>query len=118
MREVPKDPDIKSSSKKSSKKPNILSKAKKSTKKDGTKKLSFQDKLSKIGVKSEPQKKKITAIGVGALVALVVTIAVFGVFVYKYKSANRAVKIASKIVPYPVASVNGNYIWNTVTYNQ
>lgn len=115
---MPKDPDIKSSSKKSSKKPSILSKAKKNTKKDGSKKLSFQDKLNKIGVKSEPQKKKITAIGVGALVALVVTIAVFGVFVYKYKSANRAVKIASKIVPYPVASVNGNYIWNTVTYNQ
>ena len=90
---MPKDPDIKAS-KKSAKKPNILSKAKKSAKKsDKPKKLSFQDKLSKIGVKSEPQKKKITAIGVGALVALVLTIAVFGVFVYKYKSTNRAVKI-------------------------
>lgn len=115
---MPKDPDIKSSSKKSSKKPGILSKAKKSIKKDSSKKLSFQDKLNKIGVKSEPQRKSIIMIGVGALVALVLTIAVFGVFVYKYKSANRAVKIASKIVPYPVASVNGNYIWNTVTYNQ
>lgn len=115
---MPKDPDIKSSSKKSSKKPGILSKAKKSIKKDGSKKLSFQDKLNKIGVKSEPQRKFIIMIGAGALVALVLTIAVFGVFVYKYKSANRAVKIASKIVPYPVASVNGNYIWNAVTYNQ
>ena len=114
---MPKDPDIKSS-KKSSKKSKVLSKTKKSDKGAKAKKLSFQDKLSKIGVKSEPQKKKITAIGVGALVALVVTIAVFGVFVYKYKSTSRAVKIASKIVPYPVASVNGNYIWNTSTYNQ
>ena len=25
---------------------------------------------------------------------------------------------ASKVVPYPVASVNGNWFWNTVTYNQ
>ena len=117
MSTVPKDPDIKSSSKKS-KKPSILSKSKKTTKKDGSKKLSFQDKLNKIGVKSERERKNIIMISTGALVALVVTISVFGVFVYKYKSANRAVKIASKIVPYPVASVNGNYIWNTVTYNQ
>lgn len=115
---MPKDPDIKAS-KKSAKKPKILSKSKKATNKsDKPKKLSFQDKLSKIGVKSEPQKKKITAIGVGALVALIVTVAVFGVFVYRYKSTSRAVKIASKIIPYPVASVNGNYVWNTASYNQ
>lgn len=115
---MPKDPDIKSS-KKASKKKSILPKAKKSDKSKTTaKKLSFQDKLSKIGVKSEPQKKKITAIGIGALVALLVTVAVFGVFIYKSKSSSRAVKIASKIIPYPVASVNGNYFWNTATYNQ
>lgn len=121
---MPKDPDIKAS-KKSAKKSNILDKVKKSTTsrakgkpKASGKKLSFQDKLSKIGVQSEPQKKKIVAIGVGALVALIVTIAVFGVFIYKYKSTSRAVKIASKIIPYPVASVNGNYFWNTSTYNQ
>lgn len=119
---MPKDPDIKSS-KKTAKKSKILDKAKsigkpKDKAKGSTKKPSFQDKLNKIGVKTEPHKKQIVTIGVGALVALVVTVAVFGVFIYKYKSTNRAVKIASKIVPYPVASVNGNYIWNTASYNQ
>lgn len=117
---MPKDPDIKSSAKKT-KKPSILSKAKLKkgdNKTKSTKSPSFKDKLNKIGVKNEPQRKKIVAIGVGALVALIVTVSVFGVLVYRYKSVSRAVKIASKIVPYPVASVNGNYVWNTVTYNQ
>jgi len=119
---VPKDPDIKSSSVKSTAKKGskfkISSKPKSETKKTSVKQLSFKDKISKIGVKTGPRKKSIVVVASAALVALVVTIAVFGVFVYKYKSSDRAVKIASKIVPYPVASINGNVLWNTVTYNQ
>ena len=127
---MPKDPDIKSNSKtpaKAATAANTKQKAGaksapesklKASAKPSAKQLSFKDKLSKIGVKKGPSKKTITAVGVGSLVALVLTIAVFGVMIYKYKSANRAVKIASKVIPYPVASVNGNYIFNTASYNE
>jgi len=120
---VPKDPDIKSSSKttkdanskpaKKTAKTSIKDKAKATAKQ-----LSFKDKLNKFGIKREKNKKTIIAVGVGSLVALLVTLSVFGVLIYKYKSSNRSVKIASRVVPYPVASVNGNWFWNTVTYNQ
>lgn len=120
---MPKDPDIKSSSKttkdanskpaKKTAKTSIKDKAKATAKQ-----LSFKDKLNKFGIKREKNKKTIIAVGVGSLVALLVTLSVFGVLIYKYKSSNRSVKIASRVVPYPVASVNGNWFWNTVTYNQ
>ncbi len=119
---MPKDPDIKSSGKKAApaKKP---AKTKATPKTKGAKatnkkQLSFHEKLNKFGIKREPKKKTIVMVGVGALVALFITIAVFGVMIYKYKSTSRPVKIASKIIPYPVSSVNGNWVWNTVTYNQ
>jgi len=123
---VPKDPDIKSSSKitkdANSKPAKKTAKASKTSIKDKAKatakQLSFKDKLNKFGIKREKNKKTIIAVGVGSLVALLVTISVFGVLIYKYKSTNRSVKIASRVVPYPVASVNGNWFWNTVTYNQ
>ncbi len=117
---MPKDPDIKSAARKPAAK-NTKATAPKGAKKTATKgkkPLSFQDKLKKFGIHREPKRKTIVLVGVGALVALIITISVFGVLVYKYKMTNRAVKIASKIVPYPVASINGNWIWNTVTYNQ
>jgi len=120
---VPKDPDIKSSSKSTKDtKPKPAKKTAKTSIKDKAKatakQLSFKDKLNKFGIKREKNKKTIITVGVGALVALLVTVSVFGVVIYKYKSSNRAVKIASRVVPYPVASVNGNWFWNTVTYNQ
>lgn len=126
---MPKDPDIKSSKKKPSgkSKPAAKSSAKKAPAKGAKKSsaksvlsqkgVSFKDKLNKIGVDPEKNKKTIRNVGIGALVALVVTLTVFGVLIYKYKVSNRAVKIASKVVPYPVASVNGNIVWNTATYN-
>lgn len=116
-----KDPDIKSSSKSSktsvkTKKP--ATKKVSSTKKSSNQKnLSFQEKLNKLNIDPEKNKKTIRIVGISALVALVLTITTFGVLIYKYKMNNRAVKIASRIVPYPVASVNGNVVWNTVTYN-
>ncbi len=125
---MPKDPDIKSSSKKFADK--LTAKKSKNAKQDKSKdkakagakgkpkQLSFKDKLNKFGIKRETDKKTIVRVGVGALVALFVTLSIFGVLIYKYKYSNRAVKIASKIVPYPVASVNGNIIWNAATYNQ
>ncbi len=123
---MPKDPDIKSSSKSPKKSKEAASK--KTTKPaskpaDKTvaskaKQLTFKDKLSKIGIKREPNKKTIVKVGVGALVALLITVSVFGVLIYRYKSSNRAVKVASAVVPYPVSSVNGNIFWNTATYNE
>lgn len=125
---MPKDPDIKSSKKKPTGKSKSV--AKTSTKKTPAKSsksssksvlsqkgVSFKDKLNKLGVDPGKNKKTIRNVGIGALIALFVTITVFGVLIYKYKMNNRPVKIASKVVPYPVASVNGNIIWNTATYN-
>ncbi len=116
---MPKDPDIKSSSKSvKTTKAKTAKKPAKATSSAKAKTLTFKDKLNKFGIKREHNKKTIVTVGVGALVALFLTIAIFGVTIYKYKSSNRAVKIASKIIPYPVASVNGNWFWNTVSYDQ
>jgi hypothetical protein len=119
MTKMAKDPDIKSSGKSSSKAKKTVSKKPKSTKKSGTsqKSLSFQEKLNRLNIDPEKNKKTLRIVGIGALAALVLTLLTFGVLIYKYKMSNRAVKIASRVVPYPVASVNGNIVWNTVTYN-
>jgi parvulin-like peptidyl-prolyl isomerase len=121
---MPKDPDIKSSKSKSKSK-TISSKKSSGIAKKGAsakaaisqKSMSFRQKLSKIGVDPKKNKKTIRNVGIIALISLVITVTVFGVLIYKYKVANRAVKIASKVVPYPVSSVNGNVVWNTVSYN-
>ncbi|MBI2798265.1 peptidylprolyl isomerase [Candidatus Saccharibacteria bacterium] len=55
---------------------------------------------------------------VGVVLAIILLLTTFGILIYKYKSSARAVKIISKVIPYPVASVNGNILWNTATYNQ
>jgi foldase protein PrsA len=78
----------------------------------------FQDKLTKLGVKTKPNRKLIVIAGVSALTALLVTLVTFGVLIYKYKNESRAVQIMSQIVPYPVLSVNGNPLWNTSTYGE
>ena len=121
---MPKDPDIKSSKTKSKSKPSGSKKTSGIAKKGASakaaisqKSMSFRQKLSKIGVDPKKNKKTIRNVGIIALISLVITVTVFGVLIYKYKVANRAVKIASKVVPYPVSSVNGNVIWNTVSYN-
>lgn len=121
-----KDPDIKKSSKKTPGKPTTKPAPNKKTTTKRTaaakaaisqKSMSFKEKLNKLGVDPNKNKKTIRIVGIVALVALIVTVTVFGVLIYKYKVGNRAVKIASKVIPYPVASVNGNVIWNTATYN-
>jgi len=129
---MPKDPDIKSSKRKPTAKTSKShnSSAKTTTTKPATKgkkptgksvlsqkTVSFKEKLTKLGVDPKKNKKTIRNVGIGALVALFVTVTVFGVLIYKYKMSNRAVKIASKIIPYPIASVNGNVVWNTTLYN-
>ena len=121
---MPKDPDIKSSKTKSNSKPSGSKKTSGIAKKGASakaaisqKSMSFRQKLSKIGVDPKKNKKTIRNVGIIALISLVITVTVFGVLIYKYKVANRAVKIASKVVPYPVSSVNGTVIWNTVSYN-
>ncbi len=117
-----KDPDIKPSKKSSAKKPSAKKTTPAKTTKvgkdqKGTKNVSFQEKLQKLNIDPEKNKKTLRIVGIGALVALIVTITTFGVLIYRYKMSNRAVKIASRVVPYPVASVNGNILYNTVTYN-
>lgn len=124
---MPKDPDIKSSSKKSSNQKDVKPTSKKTSNYKAKtaaakaaisqKSLSFKDKLNRLGVDPKKNKKTIRNVGIIALIALFVTITVFGFLIYKYKVANRAVKIASKVIPYPVASVNGNVVWNTASYN-
>ena len=121
---MPKDPDIKSSAKSkataaqktNAKKPTPAKKTSAKSKLS-LKSVSFKEKLNKLGVDPKKNKKTIRNVGIGALVALILTVTVFGVLIYKYKSSDRAVKIASKVVPYPVSSVNGNVIWNTISYN-
>jgi foldase protein PrsA len=123
---MPKDPDIKSAnSKKSSKKAETKkskaeakANAKKTDKKASLSSLKFQDKLKRIGVSHKANKKTVAAVVIGIVLVIVITITTFGVLIYRYKMNNRAVKIAARVVPYPVASVNGNVLWNTVTYNQ
>lgn len=99
--------------KKTDKKPDTKSAAK-----DSKKPSKFQEKLSKLGVKTKPNRKLIVIAGVSALVALLVTLVTFGVLIYKYKSEARPVQIMAKVVPYPVLSVNGNPLWNTSTYGE
>ncbi len=85
---------------------------------EAKKSAGLQDKLKKVGVKTEPNHKLILISGISALAALILTLIVFGVLIYKYKSDSRPVKIMSSIVPYPVLSVNGNPLWNTATYSE
>lgn len=116
-----KDPDIKQSkkpvAKKSNAKKTTAKPSKNTTDSKNSKNLSFQEKLKRLNIDPEKNKKTLRIVGIVALVALVVTITTFGVLIYKYKMANRPVKIASRVVPYPVASVNGNIVSNAVTYN-
>ncbi len=119
-----KDPDIKTSKKASAKKTSTKTKkvaptkaSKVSKEQKSAKNVSFQEKLKKLNIDPEKNKKTLRIVGIGALVALIITITTFGVLIYRYKMSNRAVKIASRVVPYPVASVNGNILYNTVTYN-
>jgi len=88
------------------------------TAKDAKKPSKFQEKLTKIGVKTKPNRKLIVIAGVSALAALLVTLVTFGVLIYKYKSEAKPVQVVAKIVPYPVLSVNGNPLWNTATYGE
>ena len=89
----------------------------KSTGKD-KKDSKFQNKLSKLGVKTKPNRKLFVIAGVSALVVVLVTLITFGVLIYKYKSDSKPVQVVAKIVPYPVLSVNGNPLWNTATYSE
>lgn len=77
---------------------------------------SFQERLNKLGVKKGPDKKTTGVIVGGVVAVIVLSIIAFGVSIYKYKQTNRAVRIFASVVPYPVASVNGNVIWNTASY--
>ncbi len=116
------DPDIKGAkikkpAKKSATKP-VKKTTDKKSKKASLNSMGFQDKLKRIGVSHKANKKTIITAIVAVLLVIVITITTFGVLIYRYKMNNRAVKIAARIIPYPVASVNGNILWNTVTYNQ
>ena len=85
-------------------------------KKTEAKQQSFQERLSKLGVKKGPSKKTIGVVIASVLGALLLFTVVFGVLIYKYKQTNRAVRIFASVVPYPVSSVNGNVVWNTTSY--
>ncbi len=99
-----------------SSKPDIAADSKATAPESSVKQQSFQDRLSKLGVKNGPSKKTVGLI-VGAVIAVILlTIIAFGVAIYKYKQTNRAVRIVASVVPYPVSSVNGNVIWNTTSY--
>jgi len=76
----------------------------------------FKARLAKLGVKTGPNRRLIVIAGSAALASLLITIVVFGVLIYKYKSESRPVAIAAQIIPYPVLSVNGNILWNAETY--
>lgn len=84
--------------------------------KESKKKSDFQNKLSKLGIKTRPNRKLVVIAGVTALAALVITLVTFGVLIYHNKSESKIVRMAADIVPYPVLSVNGNVLWNTETY--
>lgn len=125
------DPDIKSNKKpaskpaKSSNKPGAkkaqtsskpVAKPETELKKSEAKTQSFQERLSKLGVKKGPSKKTIGLVVAGVVAVFVLMTIVFGVLIYKYKQTNRAVRIFASVVPYPVSSVNGNVVWNTTSY--
>lgn len=123
---MPKDPDIKKTGKPvkkpASKKlpksePKKITSTKKPKKDKATKSLSFKDKLSKIGVKTGPNKKRAAIIGGGVAAAIVIALIVFGVLIYRYRQDNKTVAIAAKVIPYPVVSVNGGPIWNSASYS-
>ncbi len=90
--------------------------SKATTPESGAKQQSFQERLSKLGVKNGPSKKTVSLIAGGVAAVILLSIIAFGVAIYKYKQTNRAVRIVASIVPYPVSSVNGNVIWNTTSY--
>ncbi len=77
----------------------------------------LRKKLSSLGVKTGPNRKLLVIAGVAALSILVLTLGVFGYRVYKQKADDKVTTAAAKVVPYPVLSVNGNVLWNTVTYS-
>lgn len=86
------------------------------TKKDGKKASAFRQRLQKLGVKTGPNRRLIILSSTAALAALLITITVFGVMIYRMKRDDRATEIAANIIPYPVVSVNGNILWNAETY--
>lgn len=88
------------------------------TKKNETvkKKSAFRARLQKLGVKTGTNRRLIVVSASAALAALLITITVFGVLIYKMKRDDRATEIAANIIPYPVLSVNGNVLWNAETY--
>lgn len=94
----------------------VASAVKADPKKDPKKKSEFQNKLSRLGIKTKPNRKLVVIAGITALSSLIITLVTFGVLIYHYKSEAKAVRIAANIVPYPVLSVNGNVLWNTETY--
>mgnify|MGYP001387869585 CR=1 FL=1 len=94
----------------------VTSAVKADPKKDPKKKSEFQNKLSRLGIKTKPNRKLVVIAGITALSSLIITLVTFGVLIYHYKSEAKAVRIAANIVPYPVLSVNGNVLWNTETY--
>ena len=55
--------------------------------------------------------KRTVLIGAGAIVAVIgLTLVVFGILIYKYKSDSPVVYNVAKIVPYPVERVNNSFI--------
>jgi parvulin-like peptidyl-prolyl isomerase len=94
----------------------VTSAVKADPKKDPKKKSEFQNKLSRLGIKTKPNRKLVVIAGITALSSLIITLVTFGVLIYHYKSEAKVVRIAANIVPYPVLSVNGNVLWNTETY--
>ena len=64
------------------------------------------------GGASSPRELKGTAIKVGAIAVglAAVLLVVFGVLIYGYKSENPVVAAVAQVVPYPVQSVNGQWV--------
>lgn len=80
------------------------------------KKLPLKKKLSKI---NKGKVWKITRLTLLILIGVyIVGGIVFGVFVYKYNSQVKAVKVAVKVYPYPIAWVNGHSIMAASFYSQ
>jgi len=59
-------------------------------------------------------RKLIWRIALAALAVIVVFLLVFGILIYKYQSDTPVVKAVSAVIPYPVESVNGQF----VSYNE
>lgn len=112
-----KDPDIKNTSKTVKKSANKSSAKTGSGSKKTVKTASFKEKLQKFGIKTGPNKKQIVIISSIIAAAILIALSVFGVLVYKYKQDNKVVSAVAKVIPYPVASVNGSVIWNTASYS-